>query len=30
MVAKAVPILTQYVSKAGGADVASLLAGALK
>ena len=30
MVAKAVPILTQYVSKTGGADVASLLAGALK
>jgi hypothetical protein len=30
MVAKAVPILTQYVSKSGGAGVGSLLAGALK
>jgi hypothetical protein len=30
MVAKAVPILTQYVSKTGGAGVGSLLAGALK
>ena len=30
MVAKAVPILTQYVSKTGGADVGALLAGALK
>jgi hypothetical protein len=30
MAAKAVPILTQYVSKAGGADVGNLLAGALK
>jgi hypothetical protein len=30
MVAKAVPVLTQYVSKAGGAGVGSLLAGALK
>ena len=30
LVAKAVPILTQYVTKSGGADVASLLAGALK
>ena len=28
--AKAVPILTTYVSKTGGADVGSLLAGALK
>jgi hypothetical protein len=30
MVAKAVPILTQYVSKSGGADIGSLLAAALK
>lgn len=30
MVAKAVPVLTNYVSKAGGADVGNLLAGALK
>ena len=30
LVAKAVPILTQFVSKSGGAGVASLLAGALK
>jgi hypothetical protein len=30
MVAKAVPILTQYVTKTGGAGVGSLLAGALK
>ena len=30
MVAKAIPILTQYVSKTGGAGVGSLLAGALK
>jgi hypothetical protein len=30
MVAKAVPILTSFVSKSGGANVASLLAGALK
>ena len=30
MAAKAVPILTKYVSKAGGADVGNLLAGALK
>jgi hypothetical protein len=30
MVAKAVPILTQYVTKSGGAGVGSLLAGALK
>ena len=30
MVAKAVPILTQYVSKAGGADVGASLAAALK
>jgi hypothetical protein len=30
MVAKAIPILTQYVTKSGGANVASLLAGALK
>lgn len=30
MVTKAVPILTDYVSKAGGANVGQLLAGALK
>lgn len=30
LVAKAVPILTSFVSKSGGADVAKLLAGALK
>jgi hypothetical protein len=30
MVSKAVPILTSYVSKTGGANVGSLLAGALK
>jgi hypothetical protein len=30
MVAKAVPILTNYVSKSGGAGVGQLLAGALK
>ena len=30
MVAKAVPVLTQLVSKSGGANVGSLLAGALK
>jgi hypothetical protein len=30
MVAKAVPVLTQYVTKSGGAGVGSLLAGALK
>ena len=30
LVAKAVPLLTQYVSKAGGPKVASLLAGVLK
>lgn len=30
MVAKAIPILTQFVSKSGGANVGSLLAGALK
>ena len=30
MAAKAVPILTNYVTKTGGKDVASLLAGALK
>ena len=30
MVAKAIPILTQFVGKSGGANVASLLAGALK
>lgn len=30
LVAKAVPVLTQYVSKTGGAGVGSLLAGALK
>jgi hypothetical protein len=30
MVAKAVPIVTQYVTKTGGAGIGSLLAGALK
>ena len=30
LVAKAVPILTSFVGKSGGADVAKLLAGALK
>ena len=30
MVSKAIPVLTQYVSKSGGANVGSLLAGALK
>jgi len=30
MVAKAIPILTQFVSKSGGANLGSLLAGALK
>ena len=30
LVAKAIPILTQFVSKSGGANVGSLLAGALK
>jgi len=30
MVSKAVPVLTNYVSKSGGAGVAQLLAGALK
>ena len=30
MVAKAVPLLTKYVSKIGGADIGALLAGALK
>jgi hypothetical protein len=30
MAMKAVPVLTKYVSKSGGAEVASLLAGALK
>lgn len=30
MVTKAVPVLTDYVSKMGGADVGSLLAGVLK
>jgi hypothetical protein len=30
MVTKAIPILTSFVSKTGGANVASLLAGALK
>jgi hypothetical protein len=30
MVSKAVPVLTKYVTKAGGADVGKLLAGALK
>jgi hypothetical protein len=29
-VGKAVPILTSFVTKSGGADVGSLLAGALK
>jgi hypothetical protein len=30
MVSKAVPVLTSFVSKSGGAGAASLLAGALK
>ena len=30
MVAKAVPVLVQFVSKSGGANVGKLLAGALK
>jgi hypothetical protein len=30
MVAKAVPVLTSFVSKSGGANVGSLLAGVLK
>jgi hypothetical protein len=30
LVSKAVPVLTSFVTKSGGADVASLLAGALK
>jgi hypothetical protein len=30
LVAKAVPILTQFVTKSGGADVGNLLAGVLK
>ena len=30
MLAKAVPVLTQYVTKSGGAGVGSLLAGVLK
>jgi len=30
MVAKAVPVLTQFVSKSGGANVGKLLAGVLK
>jgi len=30
MVAKAIPVLTSFVGKSGGANVASLLAGALK
>jgi hypothetical protein len=30
LVTKAIPILTQFVSKSGGADVAKLLAGAQK
>jgi predicted anti-sigma-YlaC factor YlaD len=30
MVAKAVPVLTSFVNKSGGAGVGSLLAGALK
>ena len=30
MVGKAVPVLTSFVSKSGGADVGNLLAGALK
>jgi predicted anti-sigma-YlaC factor YlaD len=30
MVAKAIPVLTQFVTKSGGAGVGNLLAGALK
>jgi hypothetical protein len=30
LVSKAIPVLTQYVTKSGGAGVASLLEGALK
>jgi hypothetical protein len=30
LVAKAIPVLTQFVSKGGGSKVAGLLAGALK
>ena len=30
MIAKAVPVLTSFVTKSGGADVGQLLAGALK
>jgi hypothetical protein len=30
MVSKAVPVLTNFVTKSGGANVGSLLAGALK
>jgi hypothetical protein len=30
LVSKAVPVLTQFVSKSGGANVGSLLAGVLK
>jgi hypothetical protein len=30
LVSKAIPVLTQFVSKSGGADVGKLLAGALK
>jgi hypothetical protein len=30
MVVKAVPVLTSFVGKSGGANVGSLLAGALK
>jgi hypothetical protein len=30
MIAKAIPVLTSFVSKTGGGSVASLLAGALK
>jgi hypothetical protein len=30
MVSKAIPVLTQFVTKSGGADVGKLLAGALK
>jgi len=30
LVAKAIPVLTSFVSKSGGANVSSLLAGALK
>jgi hypothetical protein len=30
MVAKAIPIITEFVSKSGGADLGKLLAGVLK